>query len=120
MMRAGLVLAIALIAAGPVASRPDYRRHGGGWGNNNGWHDRWENRRDARRAGVVAGLVVGGIAGAAARGEANRRYEECVMATGYDYECEQRRYYDEMRAREAGRGAGIVAGITAGAIARND
>lgn len=83
------------------------------------WEDRRENRRDARRAGIVAGMVAGGIARSAANDRAEQRYQECVMASGYDYECERRRYEDEMRGRRAGRRSAWVVGVTAREIVRD-
>jgi hypothetical protein len=83
------------------------------------WHHEYRNYRDARRAGVVAGVVVGGVAEAAARDRAEERYRDCVMATGYDYECDRRRQEDEYRARRAGRRAGVVSGVVAHDIVRH-
>lgn len=82
------------------------------------WDDRHKNRRDARRAGVVAGVMVNGVANAAGRAEVNRRYEDCLMATGYDYECERRRYYDEQQSRRGARRAGVAAGVVTHSIVR--
>lgn len=118
-MTRGMFLAVALVT-GLAVLAPDLgdarpRRHH----DHSDWHDRWENRRDARRAGVVAGIVVGGMARASANAAAERRYEECLYATGYDYECERMRYYDESRARRAGRRAGVAAGMVTYGIVRD-
>jgi hypothetical protein len=115
-MRTALLL--ALVAASFVTAtaaearrRPNY--------NNDYWEDRWENRRDARRAGIVAGAVAGSIARSAANERAENRYEQCVIYSGYDYECERRLYDDEMRARRAGRRTAYAVGIATREIVRD-
>lgn len=107
-----LCVVATLAAADAEAQR---RRHH----NDNHWHDRWENRRDARRAGIVAGVVAGSVARGAAQQRVEQRYEDCLYATGYDYECERMRYYDERNARRAARRTGVVVGITTHAIVRD-
>jgi hypothetical protein len=106
----GAVLTVLIVASwvsnAEARRRPD-RPHQG-WGGHD-WQYDWENRHDARRAGVIAGVVVGGIAGAAARGEADRRYNECLLKT----------VYDELRARDVARSAGVVAGLTTSGIVRD-
>ena len=121
-----LFAAMALISGLVVTASADARRperprppHGGWNNNNNGWHNNWENRRDARRAGVVAGVVTAGVVGAAAQAEVREQYQECMMATGYDYFCERQRYEDAQRARRGTRRAAVIVGATTRAIVRN-
>jgi hypothetical protein len=118
-----VVILLALAAGDSDAQRHGSRhRHHNNWNNNswnNHWHNDWDNRRDARRAGVVTGVVAGGVTGSAARSRADQRYRDCLWATGYSWECDRRRFDDEMRARESARRAGVVAGIAAYAIVRN-
>jgi len=109
-----LLACLADAAAADARRRPSRPHH-----HHEGWHDRWENRRDARRAGVLTGIIVSGVAGAAARSEAEQRYRECLYATGYDYECDRRRYYDDMRARRVARRSGAAAGAVAWGIVRD-
>lgn len=112
------VILLALAAGESDAQRHGSRhRHHNNW--NNHWHNDWDNRRDARRAGVVTGVVAGGIAGSAARNRADQRYADCLWATGYSWECDRRRWDDEMRARESARRTAVVAGVAAYAIVRN-
>jgi hypothetical protein len=86
-------------------------------------HDRWEerreNRRDARRTSIIAGAVAAGVTSAAKKNEAERRYEECLLDTGYDQYCEERLDYEKREARRAGRRASVVAGGAAYAIVRD-
>lgn len=119
------VLAATLITADMAEAR---RRP-----NNDGWYDRYENRRDARRAGIVAGVVTSAVVGSSARANAQNRYEECMESNrsqyypgsgyayenGYSYDCERRRYEDEMRANRSARRAGVVVGLTARAVVRD-
>lgn len=103
-------LALALVAATVGGSAAEARRDR--W-DNNYWEERRENRRDARRAGIIAGAVAGSIASAAAHDQARQRYQECLYATGYDYDCERRLDYDRRDARRsARRSAAIVGSIT--------
>jgi hypothetical protein len=103
-------LAAALVVATLGASAADARRDR--W-DDDSWQERRENRRDARRAGVIAGAVAGSIASAAARDQAEQRFQECLYATGYDYDCERRLDYDRRDARRAARrSAWVVGGIT--------
>lgn len=111
------ILLLVLAAGASDAQRRHGRHHHHGWDNH--WHNDWDNRRDARRAGVVTGLVAGGVAGSAARSRADQRYADCLWATGYSWECDRRRFEDEMRARETARRTGVVAGVAAYAIVRN-
>lgn len=110
--RAKIVMGV-IILAGALAQPAEARRHHGGW------HENAENRRDARRAAVVTGLAAGAIAGSAGRSSAERHYEECLYANGYDYECERRRYEDERRARRASRRSATAAGVVAYSIVRD-
>jgi hypothetical protein len=104
------LFALALVAATLGATAAEARRDR--W-DNDSWQERRENRRDARRAGIVAGAVAGSIASAAARDQAEQRYQECLFATGYDYDCERRLDYDRRDARRsARRSAAIVGSIT--------
>ncbi|MDM0073203.1 hypothetical protein QTH90_02340 [Variovorax sp. J2P1-59] len=117
LLRCAIVLLAVLGAGHSEAQRHGQRhRHHNNW--NNHWHNDWDNRRDARRAGVVAGVVAGGVAGSAARSRADQRYSDCLWATGYSWECDRRRFNDEMRARESARRAGVVAGVATYAIVR--
>lgn len=116
-MKTTLLLALVAVTfasatAADARRRPNYN-------NNDYWEDRWDNRRDARRAGIVAGAVAGGIARSAANERAEQRYEQCVIYSGYDYECERRLYEDEMRARRAGRRTAYAVGITTREIVRD-
>lgn len=83
------------------------------------WEERRENRRDARRTSIIAGAVAAGVTSAAKKNEAERRYEECLQASGYDYYCEERLDYEKREARRAGRRASVVAGGAAYAIVRD-
>lgn len=108
MRRLAFAAAALIVLLGPVSAEARRDRY-----DNNSWQERRENRRDARRAGVIAGAVAGSIAGAAARNQAEQRYQECLYATGYDYECERRLDYDRRDARRsARRSAWVVGGIT--------
>lgn len=126
-MKQRLLLAAAMLVSATVVATPaDARRskHSSShsdWddGRHNGWHNDWENRRDARRAGVVAGVVTATVVGSAAQAEVREQYQECVMATGYDYECERRRYDDAQRARRGTRRAAVAVGVTTRAIVRD-
>lgn len=118
-MKAALLLAI-VVATFVTATTADARRRPNYSNSNNDyWEDRWDKRRDARRAGIVAGAVAGSIARSAGNERAEQRYEQCVIYSGYDYECERRLYEDEMRARRAGRRTAYAVGITTREIVRD-
>jgi hypothetical protein len=74
------------------------------------YYDHLEDRRDARRAGVATGLVGGAVTGGAPRDHADEAYQECLYATGYDHECERRRYRVEQRERQIALRSGVAAG----------
>lgn len=111
---AGAAIAWAALVPADVAEARKDRHH-----SHDEWRDRWENRRDARRAGIVAGVVASSVTRAATQERVEQRYADCVYATGYDYECERRRYYDERQARQDARRTGVVVGLTARAIVRD-
>lgn len=119
------LLAIALIPLTSISVQArDWHdgHHGhGGYHGHDGWRYRdAENRRDARRAGIVTGVVAAGIVHGAASANADRRYQDCKDAYGrYDSECERQRDYDEMRARDSARRAGVTAGVAAWAVTRD-
>jgi hypothetical protein len=110
------LLAIALVAVVFGASAAEARRDR--W-DNDSWQERRENRRDARRAGIIAGAVAGSIASAAARDQAEQRYQECLYATGYDYDCERRLDYDRRDARRSARRSAVVVGTITRQIVRD-
>lgn len=124
--RGAVALALALmLVAGTADAQRHHSRHrppphhwDSGW-NNNHWNNDWHNRRDAQRAGVVTGVVAGGVAGASERNRADQRHADCLWITGDAWECDRRRWDDEMRARERARRTGVVAGVAAYAIVRN-
>lgn len=105
---AGILILLAF--ANPADAR---KRH------NDDWGDRLENRRDARRTGIVVGALTTAAVSASASNEAQQRYEECNLDTGYDEACARLRYEDERRARQSARRAGVLAGATARAIVRD-
>jgi opacity protein-like surface antigen len=125
------LVAVALLAAAGSADaqrhssrhRPPPQHWNSGWNNNhwnnNHWNNDWHNRRDAQRAGVVTGVVAGGVAGSAERQRADQRHADCLWITGNTWECDRRRWDDEMRARDRARRTGVVAGVAAYAIVRN-
>jgi opacity protein-like surface antigen len=125
-----LVAVALLVAAGAADAQRHHSRHrpppqhwNSGWNNNhwnnNHWNNDWHNRRDAQRAGVVTGVVAGGVAGSAERQRADQRHADCLWITGNTWECDRRRWDDEMRARDRARRTGVVAGVAAYAIVRN-
>ena len=116
-----LVMVVLVLAAGSADAQRHgsrHRPHQPHW-NSNQWNNDWHNRRDAQRAGVVTGVVAGGVAGSAERNRADQRHADCLWATGHSWECDRRRWDDEMRARERARRTGVVAGVAAYAIVRN-
>lgn len=115
--RLAVAIAVLVTSVGMTASDAEARKRP--HHDHDSWHDRWENRRDARRAGIIAGVVTSGIANAAGQGRVEQRYQECLYATGYDYECERMRYYEAQNARRNARRAGVVMGLTARAIVRD-
>lgn len=117
LLLAALSVAVLAGAFADTAAARRRDRYDNGWGNG---YDRWENRRDARRAGVVAGVVASSVARGAAVSNANRNYEECQMASGYDYDCERRYYEDRRDARSAGRAVGVAAGAITYGIVRDN
>lgn len=111
-----LMAALAVLAGTAVAAHADGHGHNGGnW--NNGGYDNWqhnaERRRDARRAGVITGLVVGAAGTAVAQSQVDQRYQDCLRAGVYDYECDRQRYQDALRAQENARRRAITAGLIA-------
>lgn len=78
-----------------------------------------QNRRDARRAGVGAAIVASGVSRAIANDRIEQRYRECLMATGYSAACDQRRFEQEIEARQTARRKGLVAGIVTREIVRD-
>lgn len=111
-LRILVAVALLVLGAAPAAGARDRHHY-------DDWHDRRENRRDARRAAVVVGVTSAAITGAARSNRAERRYEDCLYATGYDYDCDRRRYEDQRRGRRASRRAGVAAGVAAYAIVRD-
>lgn len=63
--------------------------------------------------------MAGGVAGSAERHRADQRHADCLWVTGNRWECDRRRWDDEMRARERARRTGVIAGVAAYAIVRN-
>lgn len=119
-MRPAVRLLAVFAAIGTVvAAASDAEARSRRYSHHDDWHDRWENRRDARRAGIVAGVVASGVTRAAAQDRVERHYQECLYATGYDYECERQRYWDEQQARRTARRTGVVVGLTAREIVRD-
>jgi hypothetical protein len=110
------VLAVVGVTAVLGATAAEARRDR--W-DNDYWEERRENRRDARRAGIIAGAVAGSIASAAAHNQASQRYQECLYATGYDYDCERRLDYDRREARRAARRSAAVVGSITREIVRD-
>lgn len=78
-----------------------------------------QNRRDARRAGLAAAVITTGVSRAVQNDRIEQRYSECLLATGYDRLCDQRRFDEQLLARQRARRTGFVAGIaTQGAVRR--
>ena len=75
----------------------------------------------AGAAEIAAGSIAMGLGGyLAARSQADMRHNDCLWATGGNHwECDRRRWDDEMRARERARRTGVLAGVAAYAIVRN-
>jgi hypothetical protein len=78
-----------------------------------------QNRRDARRAGLGAAVLASGVSRAVANDRIEQRYRECLMATGYNAECDQRRFEQQLEARQTARRKGLVAGIVTREIVRD-
>ena len=111
-----LVIAALVVGAGAADAQRHNPRHRPPPGH---WNNDWHNRRDAQRAGVVTGVVAGGVAGSAERNRADQRHADCLWVNGNRWECDRRRWDDEMRARERARRTGVIAGVAAYAIVRN-
>lgn len=121
MNRAFILLGLSLSVAAAGAADAQ-RRYGSSYNpstssyNNDYSHwdhdyiDHVQDRRDALRAGVATGLVGGPVTGGAPRDHADEAYQECLNATGYDHQCERRRYQDEQRARQLALRASVAAG----------
>lgn len=99
-----LIVLAALVAGVGLASTATARHHNNRYGDERRWQSEYDNRRDARRAGIVAGAIRADVA----RANTEYRYQECMRNSGYDYDCEQRRYYDEQHAQNAGRRAAVI------------
>lgn len=113
-MRALLLISMVTLAILPSQADARRKHH-----HNDDWYERWDNRRDARRAGVIAGVVASGVSRAAQNERIEDRYEECMLYSGYDYECERRRYYEEQRARANARRTGWAVGVVTREIIRD-
>jgi hypothetical protein len=106
---------LTLVLAG-VSSPADAKRYPPGY-----WEQRdrdLQNRREARRAGLAAAVITTGVSRAVQNDRIERRYSECVMATGYDRVCDQRRFDEQLLARQRSRRRGVVAGIATHAAVR--
>lgn len=86
-----LLLALIALAAGAAAPTPARAD---------------ERDREARRAAIVAGAVREHRMDR----KAEERYEDCRRGSGYDSDCERRRYEDERRAHNAARRTAIIVG----------
>jgi hypothetical protein len=82
------------------------------------WEDRRENRRDARRTSIIAGAIAAGVTSSSKKKQAEQRYQQCVLATGYDVDCEARLDEERRAADRAAARASIVAGGAAYGIVR--
>lgn len=94
----------ALVAGSLLTGLAEARDRYDRYGNDGSWARGYEDRRHDRRAGIVAGAIRADVAQA----NTERRYQECMRSSGYDYDCERQRYRDEEHARNAGRRAAII------------